>query len=571
MRFKAGILAPLTLFFSSGAIGQYTLKIESDKHHELIKKKQTFDTRAVAQNHIQNLEFQLMADGYLSSNVDSSVYDSLEGTVWLHVGEQYQWAELSAEGIPNEYLHKSGFREKLYNQKPISPQKLSTLIQKLLMQYENNGYPFAQIKLKIDEIESENIKAHLDIKPLDLITIDTIYIKGAEINYKYLCNSIKIHNGDPYNQQLFEEIGTRIKELQFLRSSKPPEVIFKKGKADLYVYLAKNNANNFNGILGVLPDDNGKITFTGDIKLGLTNAFNRGEKLGFHWQKLQTQTQELDISTYFPYFFGSPFGVGGSFNLYKRDSTYLEVQPEANLRLQLPGNSFVGIYVKNYTSTILDEERFKWSPVLPQFNNTRKNTFGVEFLFQNLDYRLNPRKGYTATAKGGAGFKTIIPLDSIDASVYDNVQLRTNHYEISGKGQVFIPLLKRTTFMIGAQGHWLINDPIFVNEMRRLGGLQTIRGFDDQSILASSHIIGTLEYRLLLEQNSYLYTFLDYGYFENRATDNLAFDSPRSFGLGISFQTRAGIFTLSYALGRLSDGQFLLRSAKIHFGFVNYF
>ncbi len=555
----------------NGAASQYALEIHAESSHELVKKKQNFKSLQAAQSHVQEVQLNLMASGYLSANVDSAKYDSLQGTAWLHIGQQYKWAELSARGIPDEYLNRSGFREKLYSKKPISPKKLSALIENLLAQYENNGYPFAQIKLKIDDIESSSIKAHLDIKPLDLITVDTIHIKGAQINYKYLCNSIKIHNGDPYNQKLFEEINIRIKELQFLRSSKAPEVIFERGKADIYVYLAKNNANNFNGILGVLPDNNGKITFTGDIKLGLTNAFNRGEKLGFHWQKLQTQTQELDISTYFPYFLGSPFGIGGSFNLYKRDSTYLEVQPEANLRLQLPGNSFVGIFIKNYTSTVLDEERFKWSPVLPQFNNTRKNTFGVELLFQNLDYRLNPRKGYTLTAKGGAGFKTIIPLDSVDISVYDNVQLRTNHYEISGKGQVFIPLLGRTTFMLGAQGHWLINDPIFINEMKRLGGLQTIRGFDDQSILASSHIIGTLEYRFLLEQNSYLYTFFDYGYFENRATDSLAFDSPRSFGLGISFQTKAGIFTLSYALGRLSDGEFLLRSAKIHFGFINYF
>ena len=125
--------------------------------------------------------------------------------------------------------------------------------------------------------------------------------------------------------------------------------------------------------------------------------------------------------------------------------------------------------------------------------------------------------------------------------------------------------------MVGAKASWLINDQIFINEMNRLGGLKSIRGFDDQSLLASSYVIGTAEYRFLLEQNSYVYLFSDFGYFENKNTEFTTYNAPVSFGAGISFQTKAGIFTINYALGRLENTQFLIRSAKIHFGFVNYF
>ncbi len=42
-------------------------------------------------------------------------------------------------------------------------------------------------------------------------------------------------------------------------------------------------------------------------------------------------------------------------------------------------------------------------------------------------------------------------------------------------------------------------------------------------------------------------------------------------GLGLAFETKAGIFNLAWAIGKRSDTQLSLRQSKIHFGFVNYF
>ncbi|WP_315820083.1 hypothetical protein [Paraflavitalea speifideaquila] len=42
-------------------------------------------------------------------------------------------------------------------------------------------------------------------------------------------------------------------------------------------------------------------------------------------------------------------------------------------------------------------------------------------------------------------------------------------------------------------------------------------------------------------------------------------------GLGMAFETKAGIFNISYAAGKRDDAKFNLRQAKIHFGYVNYF
>jgi len=42
-------------------------------------------------------------------------------------------------------------------------------------------------------------------------------------------------------------------------------------------------------------------------------------------------------------------------------------------------------------------------------------------------------------------------------------------------------------------------------------------------------------------------------------------------GVGLAFETKAGIFNLAWAVGKRNDTQFNLRQSKVHFGFVNYF
>jgi len=66
------------------------------------------------------------------------------------------------------------------------------------------------------------------------------------------------------------------------------------------------------------------------------------------------------------------------------------------------------------------------------------------------------------------------------------------------------------------------------------------------------------------------FTDLAYTEKETFGLDKLI-DRPYSFGVGTSFQTNAGIFSLTYAVGSQQGNRLDLRSAKIHFGFINYF
>ena len=107
--------------------------------------------------------------------------------------------------------------------------------------------------------------------------------------------------------------------------------------------------------------------------------------------------------------------------------------------------------------------------------------------------------------------------------------------------------------------------------MLRIGGLHTLRGVDEESIFASFYSITTIEYRFILEQNSFLYLFTDGAFWEKRTANAYSLDRPYSFGVGMNFETNAGIFSISYAVGKQFDNPIQFRSAKIHFGFINFF
>ncbi|MBL0317529.1 MAG: hypothetical protein IPP69_17895 [Flavobacteriales bacterium] len=117
----------------------------------------------------------------------------------------------------------------------------------------------------------------------------------------------------------------------------------------------------------------------------------------------------------------------------------------------------------------------------------------------------------------------------------------------------------------------MVTPSIYENEMNRIGGLRTIRGIDEESLNTSSYLIGTIEYRLLYEENSALYLFADQGWYEKKSTNSFVTDTPIGFGAGVNFETKAGIFTLNYAIGQQFDNPILVRNAKVSFGFRNVF
>ena len=188
-----------------------------------------------------------------------------------------------------------------------------------------------------------------------------------------------------------------------------------------------------------------------------------------------------------------------------------------------------------------------------------------------MDYRLNPRQGYSVDFTAGAGIRKITKNSKINEAVYDSVNLKTTQYKGDVHADIYLPIAARSVLNIGTNAAYLQSPTIFENELFRFGGLKSLRGFDESSILASRYIIGKAEYRFILEQNSYLLLFYNLAYYERNGSATFLSDTPYGFGAGLTFETRLGIFSFTYALGSQQDNPIVFRSAKIHFGLINYF
>ena len=71
----------------------------------------------------------------------------------------------------------------------------------------------------------------------------------------------------------------------------------------------------------------------------------------------------------------------------------------------------------------------------------------------------------------------------------------------------FLPVFTRSTIMGRVRSRWLISkEDVYRNEQFRLGGNRILRGFDEESIFATFYTVSTVEFRLLLDQNSYFFS-----------------------------------------------------------------
>ena len=100
-----------------------------------------------------------------------------------------------------------------------------------------------------------------------------------------------------------------------------------------------------------------------------------------------------------------------------------------------------------------------------------------------------------------------------------------------------------------------------------------LRGFDENSIFATSYSLMKVEYRYLLGLNSFIQVFWNGAYIEdrNQRREKLFTDFPFGMGAGFSFETQAGLFSIVYAVGREQNNPIEFRTAKVHFGLTGYF
>lgn len=527
----------------------------------------------------KSIRSDLIAESFLAANIDSIIERKSAFEIFISPNEKLVWANLTRGNLKEELVSKVDLSGRLFLNRPFSSKNLNQLFNRTIKHFENNGYPFASVKLdSIQFIEKNQIKAALLIERNQFYLVDSILIKGnSEISENYLLRHLGLTLNQPYNEKTISEIEVRLRELPFVAATKKPEIQFFEDHVKIVLNLKKKKASRFDGVLGLLSNEvDGKIDVTGDVDLNLINAFNRGENLELNWRKLKGNSQDLNLGLSYPYFLNSAFGVDFNFKLFKRDTTFIDLNTRLGLSYNLRRAEYISLFLENKTSNLLSRKSIisGSNGNLPNIGDIRINLFGVGYSIERLDYKYNPSNGYKLVTNFSAGTKKLIKINALEEenpNIYDNVDLNTIQYNGIIKIQKFFKIKNRSSVLFGNQSASTYSENLYFNELLRIGGLRLLRGFDEESINVSSYSIFTMEYRFLLDRNSFFSIFTDGGYYEARYLEEFVSDTPFGLGAGVSFETNAGIFTINYAIGKQFDNPIDIRAAKIHFGFINFF
>lgn len=553
----------------------YQLEIEEVEGRMLpFKPKAVFSGKFERKEALRAYLERLQTEGYLSAGVDSILEVDDKQKAFIFLGNQYKWEKLRIIDADANALASAGYRRKLYTDRPFRLKATQRMMKKILVHYENHGYPFARVRFDSLRINQGVLQAGIKVDKGELIRIDSVTHKGdAKISDRYLYNYIGVQPGDLYNESVLANLSTRLKELPFITETRPAEVFLMDEAALVRMHLKSKKASSFNGIIGFLPnnDQSGRLLLTGEANLRLKNALGKGEGIIAEWRRLQTATQSINIEVAWPFLFNTRLGVDGRFNLYKRDTTFLNLQQSFGIQYLMRGTNYIKVFFDNRRSSLLSTRGLENLITLPDYADTRTGTYGLEISLAKLDYRLNPRKGYRILARLGAGNRRIDKNPALNPQVYDGLELNSIQYSGFLDADLFIPIKDRSVITPGILSGAITGSSIFENELYRIGGNNTLRGFDEESIFASIYSIINLEYRYLLEENSFLFLFANAAYYENTAINRSISDRPYGFGAGMSFETKAGIFTISYALGSQFGNPVETRTAKVHFGITSLF
>jgi hypothetical protein len=560
---------------ATGQIG-YQLNIINTDSQKIFKKisyKKQFASKEFLQKEINKVYVSLLDEGFITASVDSLICDSLNCKAYLYAGQKHKWVQLRYDKKDQAIVSRLGYNEHFFSNRPFRFNELSGFMEKVIVYYENHGYPFATAKLDSLQINGGQVQSKLVIDKKEFLKLDSLLTEGeGKVNRKFLMRYLGIKNGMPYNEEVFRSVSQKIKQLPFVTESKTPLMRLTNKQNKLYLFLDKKNASQFDGIVGILPGDNGKTIFTGDVKIKLVNTiFKSGETFDINWRRLQTQTQDLKAQVIYPYIAGLPIGVDYNIKLYKKDSTFIDVTNSLGLNYYFSGLNYFKVFYKQRNANLIATSYLANATVLPDYADVVTKAYGVGVFIEKFDYRFNPKKGIHFNVQGSVGNRQIKKNPKVNDAVYTDIQLKSSQYQVDGDVVGYIRLVKNHVLKLSAQAGSVFGNVIYRNELFRIGGLRTLRGFDEESIYASTYVIPTLEYRFLFEKNSNIFLFAEGAWYESNSVSGFITDTPISVGAGINFETKAGIFNLSYGLGKQLGNSFDLRTGKIHAGLTALF
>jgi hypothetical protein len=462
-------------------------------------------------------------------------------TVKLNLGEQIKIIHIyiGTNLLKNDFVSSLKIKDTIINCKDTELFLYHTL-QKL----ELNGFALAKLKLSNFRKENDKLFAELNFDLEKQRYLNSIVIKFprnnstekfpsghfSQINRKYK-NKI-------FNKEITNKIYNDFEKFNFINQVKYPEILFTKDTTKIYLYIEKKKSNVFDGFIGFSNNENKKITLNGYINILLENILNTGEELSLYWKNDGNKQKIFKAGIDMPYLFKSPLNLKTQIQIFKQDSTFQNTKTNVDLG-----------YLISYNCRIFLGYQSTESSDIQNTNNKSISDYNNSFITTSFKYSKFESRNLTFPNKAKIEFTAGFGKRNTNSS--SETTENSSQFQITLDAMYNFYLNKSNYINIKSQNYFLQSQNYITNELFRFGGLNSIRGFEENSLQAKSiHSILT-EYRYLISQNLYIHSIADYCIYidpfsnkNERNNKNLI-----GIGVGIGVQTKNGLLKLTLANG----------------------
>ena len=492
----------------------------------------------------------LKEKGYIDASVKRFVkIDSLNYRIELNTGLKLKYVEIT--NIENLEDGIQSIIKKNSKNGLIKFEKLEELVDFSIKYFSNKGYPFANLKLdKVGKVDSLTLKSELLIDLGSKREITKVVVKGYE-NFpkKFIKNLLGLKSGSELKIDEIRNQMSLINRTNFARSVKDPEILFTDDSTEVFLYLKKVKKNTFDGFIGFTTnEENGKLEIQGYAKINLINTFNQGEEIKIDFLSEDSQDRFLNSELRLPFIFNSPLSLNTGLKLIQKDSIYNS--RDFFVDIDLLKKQFRGGLGYEITESVNE---------IP-FQNVeafKKNIINLFIGYELLDPDdLFEFYKFRFFLKAGIGEKN--QMDEKNKVGKFKIEV-TKKFEISEKFKINSRFLSEK----------LDSQNLVTNELLRFGGIESIRGFDQNSIFTNNYKLLNTSVNFYLNDTIYIYTLFDVANYQNTilSIDEFIY----SGGLGFSSRTKNGLISVNYAKGTTWGNSFNLKNAKLSVSFVTFF
>jgi hypothetical protein len=512
------------LFHYSRPISENDARVDS-----YFVSEQVLDPGTIISAHCDSL----IIAGYLSLGLDSLHFRSGRTDVYINPGIKYTLISDQVNILAGQ-----------------SSAALLLPLKDTVSSLAQSGYPFATARISAKYGPDSTITLEKVIEPGKKYYFGGISCSGnLNPDKSYLETISRLSPGDIYREGILTELEKMFGQADIYRLNGKASLTFSDSLFFISLNLRYRLKPSFSGLIGLNPSQGGnRLSLSGDLQAYLPGLLNHGDWLRVRWMSPVAGSQELSASFYYPYLAGFRWSVKSDFNLKKIDTLYFNNELRLSLLFLKDDRLRSGLSYRLWSGSALGVDA---SPSI-------KHLLGLTLSSGPAQPEANPGNGHKLELGIETGY---IRNDS-----WSDLTKPIVRFQSGLEFSQYIPLKSKVILHYRLDAAILAGDSINQAELYRIGGNRLLRGFDEESYLASAYMVASLGLRYRPDEITFAGVFCDVGMLQT-----VGIPGKRYFyapGLEAGIGSENFMIIIRYAIGHEWGHAFSLNQGRLHLGLV---